>query len=72
MAGATFYRLPDTFSTWPWPRRINPCAEEVIAASADWFRTFHAFSAESQCAFDEFNVGQCLVLSHLRITGAHK
>ena len=68
MTAATFYRLPDTFSTWPWPRRVNPHAEEVIAKSADWLRTFHAFGPESQRIFDKFNVGQYSTVARLPAT----
>ncbi|KAH9917069.1 terpenoid synthase [Fomitopsis serialis] len=56
MAFATSYHLPDTMNSWPWPRSIHPDAEEVIAASAEWLRSFHAFKEESQRAFDKYDV----------------
>lgn len=62
MSAATSYHLPDTMSTWPWPRRIHPCAEEAVAASRDWLRTLHAFNEESQRAFDKYNVGESSLL----------
>ncbi|EPS94572.1 hypothetical protein FOMPIDRAFT_84975 [Fomitopsis schrenkii] len=51
-------------STWPWPRRIHPCAEEAVAASRDWLRTLHAFNEESQRAFDKYNVGLASALTY--------
>ncbi|KZT01823.1 terpenoid synthase [Laetiporus sulphureus 93-53] len=44
--------LPETMAAWPWPRRINPCYEEVAAESSAWLRSFKAFSPASQYAFD--------------------
>ncbi|KAH9830021.1 terpenoid synthase [Rhodofomes roseus] len=44
---------------WPWPRSINPNAEEVMAASAEGCRSFHAFNTTSQRAFDKCKVGLC-------------
>ncbi|KZT66130.1 terpenoid synthase, partial [Daedalea quercina L-15889] len=41
---------------WPWPRSIHPSANEAMNASAQWLRSFHAFNAESQRAFDKCNV----------------
>ncbi|KAK0184329.1 hypothetical protein F5146DRAFT_1125739, partial [Armillaria mellea] len=42
------FRLPNTLTYWPWPRRINPHHEEVKAASEAWFRSFKAFGPKSQ------------------------
>lgn len=53
-------RLPDTMARWPYPRRINPAYEEVSAESAAWLRSFHAFSAEAQVAFDKCKFGEWL------------
>ncbi|PBK94448.1 terpenoid synthase [Armillaria gallica] len=57
------FRIPDTLTYWPWPRRINPHYEEVKAASDAWFRSFKAFGPESQRAFDRCNFS---MTDHLR------
>ncbi|KAG7441663.1 terpenoid synthase [Guyanagaster necrorhizus] len=46
------FRIPDTLTYWPWPRRINPHHEEVKAASDAWFRSFKAFGQEAQRAYE--------------------
>ncbi|KAF8888381.1 terpenoid synthase [Gymnopilus junonius] len=52
------YHLPDTLKEWPWPRRINRHHEEAKAESDAWFRSFKAFSVESQKAFDRCDFTQ--------------
>ncbi len=42
------FRIPDTLTYWPWPRKINPHYEEVKAASDAWFRSFKAFGPKAQ------------------------
>ncbi|KAI0664549.1 terpenoid synthase [Cubamyces menziesii] len=49
--------IPDTVARWPWPRRINPYYEVVAAESAEWLRSFKAFSADQQAIFDRCNFG---------------
>ncbi|KAJ7274930.1 isoprenoid synthase domain-containing protein [Mycena rebaudengoi] len=61
--------LPDTMSTWPWPRRINSHYDEVSAQSDAWFRGFGAFTPKSQHAFDKCNFG---LLSALGTPSASK
>ncbi|PBK67945.1 hypothetical protein ARMSODRAFT_1044001 [Armillaria solidipes] len=46
------FRLPNTLTHWPWPRRINPHYEEVKIASDAWFRSFKAFGPEVQRAYE--------------------
>ncbi|PBK67981.1 terpenoid synthase [Armillaria solidipes] len=46
------FRIPDTLTFWPWPRKINPHHEEVKAASDAWFQPFKAFGPEAQRAFE--------------------
>ncbi|KAG6907098.1 hypothetical protein DXG01_010511 [Tephrocybe rancida] len=48
--------LPDYMANWPWPRAINPHYEEVSAASNAWFRSFKAFTPQSQLAFDKWEI----------------
>ena len=53
--------LPDTLATWPWSRSINPHYEEVKAESAAWFRSYKAFSTQSQETFDKHDLRQYFI-----------
>ncbi|KAK0443667.1 terpenoid synthase [Desarmillaria tabescens] len=46
------FRIPNTLTYWPWPRRINPHYEDAKAASEAWLRSFKMFGSETQSAFD--------------------
>ncbi|KAI0706366.1 terpenoid synthase [Earliella scabrosa] len=48
--------LPDTFSYWPWPRRLNPHYKEVEGPSAAWLESFGAFSPQAQEAFNKCKI----------------
>ncbi|VDC01312.1 unnamed protein product [Peniophora sp. CBMAI 1063] len=52
------YRIPNCLVNWPWPRHLNKHYPEVKAASADWARSFGAFSKKAQYAYDrcDFNL----------------
>ncbi|OCH88427.1 terpenoid synthase [Obba rivulosa] len=63
--------LPPTMAEWPFPRKINPYYEEVSAESANWFRSFDAFSPESQKAFDRCNFGLLAALSYPTCSKEH-
>nr|AQH32583.1 terpenoid synthase [Polyporus brumalis] len=56
--------LPDTMANWPWPRKINPYYEEVTAESNAWFKTFKAFTPESQYAYDKCDFGRLASLAY--------
>ncbi|KAI0642058.1 terpenoid synthase [Trametes meyenii] len=62
-------RLPDTMQNWPWPRRVNSLYEEISAQSAEWLRSFHAFSPESQRAFDLCDFGLLASLAYPNVDG---
>ncbi|RPD81425.1 terpenoid synthase [Lentinus tigrinus ALCF2SS1-7] len=49
---------------WPWPRKINPYYEEVTAESNAWFKTFKAFTPQSQYAYDKCDFGRLASLSY--------
>ncbi|KAJ8587784.1 terpenoid synthase [Rhizopogon salebrosus TDB-379] len=53
--------LPDTMTSWPWPRAMNPHFEEVKVEVDASFHDFRALSPESQEAFDKCD------FEHLRI-----
>lgn len=44
--------LPNTLADWPWPRFLNPHYDEVGHQSRQWLRSFNAFPAKAQNAFD--------------------
>ncbi|KAL5513793.1 hypothetical protein ACEPAH_4194 [Sanghuangporus vaninii] len=62
--GTKLLHLPDTLTSWPWPRTINPHYEAVKAESDAWFRSFKAFSAKSQYAFDKCNFALLAALAY--------
>ena len=51
---------------WPLPRRINPYYGDVSEESANWIRSFHAFSPAAQKAFDKCNFGRQFSAVHSR------
>jgi hypothetical protein len=53
--------LPDTMTSWPWPRAMNPHFEEVKVEVDASFRGFRALSPESQEAFDKCDFGSFYV-----------
>ncbi|KAI1782570.1 terpenoid synthase [Ganoderma leucocontextum] len=59
----TNFRLPETTKEWPLPRRVNPYYDEVSKDSADWVRSFRAFSTAAQGAFDKCDFGLLAALS---------
>ncbi|KAL1938232.1 hypothetical protein VTO73DRAFT_11876 [Trametes versicolor] len=65
--------IPNTLpvSRWPYPRRINAAHEQVSAESAAWLRSFHAFSAEKQVAFDKCNFGLLASLTYPDVDEDH-
>ncbi|SJL16467.1 uncharacterized protein ARMOST_19993 [Armillaria ostoyae] len=65
------FRIPDTLTYWPWPRRINPHYEEVKAASEAWFRSFKAFGPRAQSAFDCCNFSLLCSLAYPTATKEH-
>lgn len=50
--------IPDTMANWPWPRKVNPHYKQAKAESLAWIRSFKAFSARSQYAFEKGDFGQ--------------
>ncbi|KAK0492607.1 terpenoid synthase [Armillaria luteobubalina] len=62
------FRIPETTTSWPWPRKINPHYEEVKAESEAWFRSFEAFTPEAQRAFDLCDYSLLASLSHTTAT----
>ncbi|KAI0675633.1 terpenoid synthase [Trametes maxima] len=64
-------QLPNTMSSWPMPRRVNPLYEEVSARSAEWVRSFQAFSLESQRAFDLCDFGLLASLAYPNVDEDH-
>ncbi|PBK94405.1 terpenoid synthase [Armillaria gallica] len=65
------FRIPDTLTYWPWPRKINPHYEEVKAASETWFRSFKAFEPRAQSAFDRCNFSLLCSLAYPTATKEH-
>lgn len=57
---ALYMIVPDTMAHWPWSRRINPYYEDVAAESAEWLRSFEAFSPGLQAVFDRCKFGEAL------------
>ncbi|KAG2036834.1 terpenoid synthase [Suillus americanus] len=55
--------IPNTVSTWPWPRRLNEYYPEVKVESAAWFASFKAFSSAG--ALDAFERIHCDLVSCL-------
>ncbi|EMD33938.1 hypothetical protein CERSUDRAFT_97863 [Gelatoporia subvermispora B] len=64
-------RLPATMASWPLPRKINPYYDPVAEESAEWFRSFAAFSPEAQRAFDRCNFGLLAALSYPTLSREH-
>ncbi|SJL11821.1 uncharacterized protein ARMOST_15232 [Armillaria ostoyae] len=65
------FRIANTLTYWPWPRRINPHYEEVKAESEAWFQSFKAFGPESQRAFDRCNFSLAASLGYPTATKEH-
>ena len=59
---AKILHIPDTMSTWPWPRKINPLYEEVEAESIAWMESFKPYTPESQTAHNKGDVGRLAAL----------
>ncbi|KAJ6483063.1 hypothetical protein DFH09DRAFT_949916 [Mycena vulgaris] len=60
----TTITLPDTLSSWPWPRQVNPHHEEVARESAEWVQSFGLFSSKAQAAFNRCNFGLLAALAY--------
>ncbi|KAG1815061.1 terpenoid synthase [Suillus subaureus] len=57
--------IPNTVSTWPWPRCLNQYYSEVKVESAAWFSSFKAFnSAKALDAFECINSDLVSCLGH--------
>lgn len=54
--------IPDTMSTWPWARKLNPLYEEVDAESIAWMESFKPYTPESQTAHNKGDVGRLAAL----------
>ncbi|KAJ7908006.1 terpenoid synthase [Mycena leptocephala] len=67
----TTITLPDTLSSWPWPRRVNPHHEEVSLGSAQWVQSFGLFSPKAQVAFDRCNFGLLAALAYPLLRKEH-
>lgn len=59
--------LPEIMARWPLPRRISPFHEEVSAESAEWIRSFRAFTPDTQAVFDRCKPGALVPLPHVRM-----
>ncbi|KAF8175946.1 terpenoid synthase [Mycena galopus ATCC 62051] len=64
-------KLPDTLSSWPWLRLVNPHYQEVSAASAQWVEAFGLFNPKAQTAFDRCNFGLLAALAYPRLDKEH-
>ena len=53
---STFY-IPNTMSSWPWQRVINPHYEEANSESTAWLKSLKPFNEKSQIAFDKCAFG---------------
>ncbi|KAG1822454.1 terpenoid synthase [Suillus subaureus] len=69
LAGTTIF-IPDTASTWPWPRRLNQHYPEVKVESAAWFASCKAFN--SARVLDAFERIHCDLMSCLGFPIASK
>lgn len=70
MAAVTYITFPDTLSSWPWPRAVNPYYVEAKAASREWFMGFGCFSSKMQkvfdaCDFSEHAFRDSILLIHI-------
>ncbi|OCH85712.1 terpenoid synthase [Obba rivulosa] len=63
--------LPPTMASWPLSRQINPYYEPVAEESAEWFRSFAAFSPDAQKAFDRCKFGLLAALSYPTLNREH-
>ena len=54
--------IPDTMSTWPWARKLNPLYEEVDAESIAWMESFKPYTPESQTAHNKGDIGRLAAL----------
>ncbi|KAJ7204178.1 isoprenoid synthase domain-containing protein [Mycena pura] len=63
--------LPDTLSSWPWPRQVNPHYEEISFESAQWVKSFGLFSPNAQVAFDRCNFGLLAALAYPLLKKEH-
>ncbi|KAG0694264.1 terpenoid synthase [Suillus ampliporus] len=70
-AHAKVMYLPDTMTSWPWPRAINHHLEDVKAEVDASFRDFKALSHESQEAFNKCNFACLSALIHPNIPREH-
>ncbi|KIJ57533.1 hypothetical protein HYDPIDRAFT_171648, partial [Hydnomerulius pinastri MD-312] len=64
MVSARMMYIPDTMARWPWPRVMNPHFGTVKAEADAWFRTFKAFTPESQAAFDKCDFARFAALAY--------
>ncbi|KAJ7104964.1 terpenoid synthase [Mycena epipterygia] len=67
----TTITLPDTLSSWPWPRQVNPHHEEVSRESAQWVQSFGLFSPKAQAAFNRCNFGLLAALAYPLLDKEH-
>ena len=54
--------LPETLSTWPWKRCINPHYEHCKMESSRWLESLHAFSPQEQKKFNKCDFSMPLFL----------
>ncbi|KAJ6543023.1 terpenoid synthase [Mycena capillaripes] len=67
----TTIKLPDTLSSWPWPRQVNPHHEDVSRECAQWVQSFGLFSPKAQAAFDRCNFGLLAALAYPLLNKEH-
>lgn len=58
MTAVTFLTFPDTLSSWPWPRTLNPHYAKAKAASDKWLAAFHCLDPQAQNVFDACDFGE--------------
>jgi len=63
--------LPDTMTSWPWQRKINPYYEETKTASNAWLQKLKIFTPNSQHAFEKGDFGRMASLVYPRCTKEH-
>ncbi|EJD05130.1 terpenoid synthase [Fomitiporia mediterranea MF3/22] len=68
---AKMLHLPDMVANWPWKRSINPYYDVVKAESSAWFRSFKAFSEQSQHAFDKCDFARLAALAYPLVCREH-
>ncbi|KAF5384031.1 hypothetical protein D9757_006948 [Collybiopsis confluens] len=65
------FRLPDTLSTWPWIRKLNPNYDRVKDQSKEWLESFRAFPATAQNAFNRCDFNLLASLAYPNASAEH-